>query len=49
MLRRNMRAELVTAEELMAQLRERGLEDCKNVAAADMEADGRIGVIEKKS
>jgi uncharacterized membrane protein YcaP (DUF421 family) len=49
MLRRNMRAELVTAEELMAQLRERGLEDCKNVAAAYMEADGRISVIEKKS
>lgn len=49
MLRRNMQAELVTAEELMAQLREKGLEDCKNVAAAYMEADGRISVIEKKS
>lgn len=49
MLRRNMRAELITADELMAQLREKGLEDCKNVAAAYMEADGRISVIKKKS
>ena len=49
MLRRNMRAELVTTDELMAQLREKGLEDCKDVAAAYMEADGRISVIRKKS
>lgn len=49
MLRRNMRAELVTADELMAQLRENGLEDCKDVAAAFMEADGRISVIKNKS
>jgi uncharacterized membrane protein YcaP (DUF421 family) len=48
MLRRNMQAELVTTEELMAQLREKGLEDCKDVAAAYMEADGQISVIEKK-
>lgn len=47
MLRRNMRAELVTAEELMAQLREEGVEDCEHVAAAYMEADGRISVIRK--
>lgn len=48
-LRRNMRAELVTTEELMAQLREKGLEHCKDVAAAYMEADGRISIIKKKS
>lgn len=49
MLRRNMRAELVTTGELMAQLREKGLADCKDVAAAYVEADGRISVIKKKS
>jgi len=48
MLRRNMRAELVTTEELMAQLREEGEENCDNVAAAYIEADGHISVIKKK-
>ncbi|MDP1965694.1 MAG: DUF421 domain-containing protein [Reyranella sp.] len=48
MLRRNMQAELVTTEELLAQLREKGLEDCEGVAAAYMEADGQISVIKKK-
>ena len=45
MLRRNMRTELVTVEELMAQLREEGLQDCKRVKAAYMEADGSISII----
>ncbi len=45
MLRKNMRAELVTAEELMAQLRENGIEDCAQVKRACMEADGMISVI----
>ena len=40
MLRRNMRDEFVSVEELMAQLREQGLEDCSGVKAAYMEADG---------
>lgn len=44
-LRRNMRAELVTQEELMAQLREDGIEDCAEVKQACMEADGRISII----
>jgi uncharacterized membrane protein YcaP (DUF421 family) len=47
MLRRNMRAEFVTVEELMAQLREQGLEDCKGVKAAYMEADGHISIIKR--
>ena len=47
MLRRNMRREFVTTEELMAQLREDGLEDCANVKAAYMEDDGSISIIEK--
>ncbi|MDI1286587.1 MAG: DUF421 domain-containing protein [Reyranella sp.] len=49
MLRRNMQAELVTTDELLAQLREKGLENCDDVAAAYMEADGHISVIKKKS
>lgn len=45
MLRKNMRAELVTVEELMAQLRENGIESCAQVKRACMEADGMISVI----
>ena len=45
MLRKNMRSEFVTSDELMAQLREQGLEDCREVKAAYMEADGKISVI----
>ncbi|HYD05761.1 MAG TPA: YetF domain-containing protein [Reyranella sp.] len=47
MLRRNMRSEFVTADELMAQLREHGLEDCSKVKAAYMEADGKISIIRR--
>jgi len=47
MLRRNMREEFITVEELMAQLRENGLEDCKDVKAAYMEADGCISIIRR--
>lgn len=45
MLRKNMRAELVTTEELMAQLRENGVEDPADVKRACMEANGSISVI----
>ena len=48
MLRKNMRSEFVTTEELMAQLREQGLEDCSDVKAAYMEADGKISVIRRR-
>ena len=49
MLRRNMRRELVTVEELLAQLREKGIEDPAEVRAAYIEADGHISVIAKAS
>jgi uncharacterized membrane protein YcaP (DUF421 family) len=45
LLRKNMRAELVTKDELMAQLRENGIEDCAQVKRACMESDGMISVI----
>jgi len=49
MLRKNMRAELVTKEELMAQLREKGIEDYTQVKRACMEADGMISVIKMET
>src|ERR1044072_3793141 len=45
MLRRNMREEFVSVEELMAELHAQGLEDCRDVKAAYMEANGNISVI----
>ena len=48
-LRKNMRAEFVTKEELMAQLREKGVEDCAQVKRACMEADGMISVIKAEA
>ena len=45
MLRKNMRAELVTEEELMAQLRQKGIDDCARVKHARIETDGVISVI----
>lgn len=48
LLRRNLRAELITMEELMAQLREQGLEDCSKVKAAYVEADGAISILRRK-
>jgi uncharacterized membrane protein YcaP (DUF421 family) len=48
MLRKNMRAELITQAELMAQLREEGIDDLSQVKHACMEADGMISFIKMK-
>jgi uncharacterized membrane protein YcaP (DUF421 family) len=48
LLRRNMRKELVTDEELMVQLREQGVSDISKVKEAYMESDGHISVVENK-
>jgi uncharacterized membrane protein YcaP (DUF421 family) len=45
MLRRHMRREFVTADELMAQLRQHGIERLSQVKLAAMENDGSISVI----
>jgi len=45
MMRRNMRKELMTEEELMSQIRLQGAADLSRVREACMEADGRISVI----
>jgi uncharacterized membrane protein YcaP (DUF421 family) len=48
MLRRNMRRELITEEELMMQLRQQGLDDISKVKNASIESDGQISVIQRK-
>jgi uncharacterized membrane protein YcaP (DUF421 family) len=45
MMRRNMRREFVTEQELLAQLRESGIEDLSRVKSALLEGDGNISVI----
>ena len=45
MVRRNMRRELVTVDELRAELRAHGIETFEQVKLAFMEADGEITII----
>ena len=46
LLRRNMRKELITEDELMSQLREQGLDSLEKVKAAYMESEGQFSVIQ---
>lgn len=45
LLRRNMRRELLTLAELMAHLREQGVDDVRSVKAAFVEGEGQLTVI----
>jgi uncharacterized membrane protein YcaP (DUF421 family) len=45
LMRRNMRKELITEDELRGTIRLQGIEDFSDVKAAYMESDGRISVI----
>ncbi len=47
LLRRNMRREFITVEELMSQLRQHGLDSLEQVKTATMENDGQISVIRR--
>ena len=47
MLRRNMRQELITVDELMSHLREEGIEDVAAVSLACVEPDGTISVLRR--
>jgi uncharacterized membrane protein YcaP (DUF421 family) len=47
MLRRNMRKELLTHEELMTEVRKAGLTALEQIKTAYMESDGSISIIEK--
>jgi len=49
LLRRNMRHEMITEEELKGFLREQGVEDINEVKKCFLEGDGRISVIKKKN
>lgn len=48
-LRRNMRQELVSMDELMSQLREQGVEHLSEVKQCHLEGDGHISVIKRES
>ncbi len=48
LLRRNMRKELITEQELMSQLREQGIDDPAEVKEAYMESDGQFSVVQRK-
>lgn len=47
MLKRNMRRELLTEEELWSKLRQQGVESLDEIRHAYMESDGEISVIKK--
>lgn len=45
MLRKNMRREMMTKDDLLSTLREHGIDDIAEVKSAHMEGDGQISVI----
>lgn len=47
--RRNLRQEMITEDELMAQLREQGIDSVADVKRCYLEADGNISVVPIKS
>lgn len=47
LLRRNLRHEFVTEDELKSKLRERGVKEYSEVAQAYMESDGSVSVLKK--
>jgi uncharacterized membrane protein YcaP (DUF421 family) len=48
MLRRNMRKELITADELMTEIRKEGFDKLEDIEKAYMEGDGNISIIPKE-
>ncbi len=48
LLRRNMRREYLTEEELMEYIRKEGVEDVKDIKSAFIEGDGKISIIKAK-
>lgn len=48
-LRRNLRQEMITSEELMSLLREEGVESVEEVKVCRLEGDGHFSVIKKES
>lgn len=48
MIKRNMRREFISDEELWAKLREQGIAELKEVKLANLEPDGEISVVKNK-
>ena len=48
LLKRNMRMESISEDELMSQLRQAGVDDIAKVEVAHIEGDGRISVIKRE-
>jgi uncharacterized membrane protein YcaP (DUF421 family) len=48
MLRRNMRREFITDEDILSKVRSEGLEDLAGVKRVYLEADGRLTVIKRR-
>ena len=46
---RNLRAELITRDDLLEQLREHGIEDVRDVKQCCLESDGKLSVIRKNA
>ena len=49
MLRKNMKQEMITEEELLSQLRQQGIDNTTIVQKAYLEGDGRISVLTGKT
>ncbi|HQI00971.1 MAG TPA: DUF421 domain-containing protein [Deltaproteobacteria bacterium] len=47
-LKDNLRKELITNDELMSKLREKGVTDLSQISEVYMESDGQISIIQKK-
>jgi uncharacterized membrane protein YcaP (DUF421 family) len=48
-IRRNLKAELLTVSDLMSQLREQGIDDVAEVKQSFIESDGHLSVIKRKA
>ena len=48
MLRRNMRQELITADELMSQARQQGIDKIEDVKSACLEGNGEVSFVKKE-
>src|SRR5690625_3811326 len=49
LLRRNMRREFLTEEELISHLREQGIDDVRNVKMAHIDGEGKITAVRKEN
>ena len=48
-VRRNLKSQWITTEEVLSKLRERGIEDIGKIRVATLEPDGELGVLKTES